>query len=259
MKTRNLVSLVISVLLLAACQPAPPGEPTVPGEEPGEAAPAPATPDALHGTSWQLDSFGPADAAVAPGAAITLEFSAGGQVGGHSGCNNYGGSYTVQESRLHITEIVSTLKACDDEALNDQEGQYLTALRTASRLALAGDGLTIWYGEDEGALRFVPLAAATAPPTGSPPAGKQGERIRFPAEGNSVEIFAELSAGVTDSFVLAAEQGQILSVQITSPHNDVGLAVAGEDGTLFNHPENGPPSWAAERQPPRITPSRPFP
>lgn len=204
----------------------------------------PVPPDALRGTRWQLVSFGPTDAPAAAGAAITLEFGAGGQAGGHGGCNDYGGSYTVREGSLRFAEIVSTLKACDDEAVNDQEALYLEALRTTGRFTLTGDSLTIWYGGDDEMLSFVPLGTAAPQPTGSPPAGKSGERIRFPADGNHVEIFAELAAGATDTYLLPAERGEILAVEITSPHNDVRLAVAGADGISLKAAENGPPSWA---------------
>jgi len=45
--------------------------------------------------------------------------------------------------------------------------------------------------------------------------------------------------------VLAAQQGQIMAVEITSPNNGVLLSVVGQDGTPLKRYQNGPPSWTS--------------
>ena len=91
---------------------------------------------------------------------VTLDFKAGGEVGGSGGCNSYGGGYTIKDGRLVFSAIVSTLMACTDQAITEQEMAYLAALQTAGRFAITNGMLTIWYDEESSTLTFVP-----APPT----------------------------------------------------------------------------------------------
>jgi heat shock protein HslJ len=95
---------------------------------------------------------------VAPGSSVTLQFEADGQVGGSGGCNSYGGQYEVQDNTISFSQIMSTLRACADESVNQQEQQYFQALQTAGRFEVAGDQLTIWYNGDQGMLSFVKAA-----------------------------------------------------------------------------------------------------
>ena len=105
----------------------------------------PAAPEiGLLNTRWQLDSFGSVGATtpVIAGSTITLAFEADGQISGYSGCNSYGGSYSERGQALEFGEITSTLKACADQAITEQEQQYLLALRSANRFTIDRDTLT---------------------------------------------------------------------------------------------------------------------
>lgn len=132
------------------------------------ATPTPPSAD-LTDPQWQLLSFGLAadETPVVAGSTITLTFGADGQAGGFSGCNVYGGAYQVADDRLTFDTIVSTQRACADEAVMQQEQQYLAALQQAERFTLTADRLTIFYDDEQaddgqGALTFAP--GATAPP-----------------------------------------------------------------------------------------------
>ncbi|HSV85604.1 MAG TPA: META domain-containing protein [Levilinea sp.] len=105
----------------------------------------------LEGTQWQLESID-GDPLVA-GSMITLQFDAGGAAGGNSGCNSYGGGYSLEGSRITFDEIGSTLMACLEENIMEQEAAYLGALLSAQEVSLEGDRLTIT--SDGGALVFV--------------------------------------------------------------------------------------------------------
>jgi hypothetical protein len=188
-------------------------------------------------------------------ALITLEFEGNGQAGGHSGCNSYAGPYSVQGHTLKFAEISSTLIACDDQAITDHEQDYLDALRTSGRFAVDGESLTIWYEGDSKVLNFVRLPASNPAPsptssleqTAEAVPGKDvGARIEFPAGKTNAEVFADLAAGATDSYLVRGQQGQTMSIEITSPNNDVLLSVVGEDGTPLKRYQNGPPSWTGE-------------
>lgn len=152
MKILTLLFLTL-FFILPACSQATAGGSTPPSE--------PAEPSAdtasLANTQWRLVSFGApgAETPIIEGSAVTLEFKAEGEAGGSGGCNSYGGQYQVQGDTLLLSEIVSTLMACADEAISQQEQQYFQAMQTIGRFELAGDQLTIWYNNEQGVLNFV--------------------------------------------------------------------------------------------------------
>lgn len=116
----------------------------------------------LVGT-WTLVSYGPADAQTAAltEPPVTLAFSEQG-VGGSAGCNTFGGSFTYDNSTLTFSPLVSTLIACADPAIGQQETAFLTALQGATSYSIADGTLTIFY--PDGSLIFtstVPGAEAT--------------------------------------------------------------------------------------------------
>ncbi len=76
----------------------------------------PSEPASLIGT-WKLTSYGTADAVSSALADVeaNLTFNEDGTVTGTSGCNEFGGSYTVEGDQITFEEIVSTLKLCDDD------------------------------------------------------------------------------------------------------------------------------------------------
>jgi len=124
----------------------------------------------LENTSWQLVSFGApgAELPVVADSNITLEFGATGEVTGFGGCNFYSGAYETQENRLAFGEIVSTLRACMDEGITQQELQYLEALQLADRFEMVEGSLTIWYDAESGVLNFVPASPPSAPTDTTP-------------------------------------------------------------------------------------------
>jgi heat shock protein HslJ len=109
----------------------------------------------LGGVTWNLVSSGPADAPVAvlPTAPITLIFGPEG-IGGSAGCNSYFGAFQSNIGVLTISDVGSTLIACD-QPIMDQEFAYLEALRTATAYQITADGqLQITYAG--GVLTFAP-------------------------------------------------------------------------------------------------------
>ncbi|OGO31561.1 MAG: hypothetical protein A2136_10950 [Chloroflexi bacterium RBG_16_54_11] len=108
-------------------------------------------------SKWKLESFGKAGAAapVVTGSTVKLEFLEDGQLGGSGGCNSYGAKYEIDGTNLSIKELVSTLMACVDEKVMQQETLYFTALQSASSFEISGDKLTIFYGDGANQLNFV--------------------------------------------------------------------------------------------------------
>ena len=107
-------------------------------------SPTPSGAAGLEGTTWVLTTrfgglsdMGPAKAQID----LRLE---GGRASGSSGCNHYGGPYTVEGSSLSFGDLASTEMACP-EPIMTIESRYLQALTTVQRYELApsGDALTL--------------------------------------------------------------------------------------------------------------------
>lgn len=95
--------------------------------------------------NWQATEImgNPVAGAVIP----TLSFVESGEVAGNGGCNGYGGTYTVDANALTIAGVVSTMMACEDQALTTQESNFLSGLQTTATYTLDGETLTLFDGE----------------------------------------------------------------------------------------------------------------
>ena len=117
--------------------------PPTPTEVPPTPTEAPPT-SPLEGTSWELQG-------ALPDAQITAEFR-GGAISGSSGCNTYSGPYfTSGANDIAVGALVTSQMACD-EAVMQQEQNYLAALGSAQSFAINGSTLTINHAG--GALTF---------------------------------------------------------------------------------------------------------
>ncbi|KRA40285.1 META domain-containing protein [Devosia sp. Root635] len=89
----------------------------------------------LIGTNWQLTALdgAPVDAEVT----TTLVISADG-VGGNGGCNTYGGNLAPTPDGIAITQVFSTMMACDGLA---QEQAFFAALEAADGFTLVNGNL----------------------------------------------------------------------------------------------------------------------
>jgi heat shock protein HslJ len=112
--------------------------------------------NSLANTRWMLESFGLAGAEtpIIEGTAVTLQFDVNGQADGSGGCNSFGTTYQVQNSTLTVGEITSTLMACADEGVTEQEQVYLQALQSAQSFTQTENNLTIQYDNGQGNLNF---------------------------------------------------------------------------------------------------------
>ena len=111
----------------------------------------------LPGSSWLLTATSGQDhqTLVLPGSSITLNFEGEDRISGDGGCNAYSGAYMIGAAgELTLSEIVSTLGACDDMQLTTQESIYLGALGGVTHYELSEQQLTLRI-EDVEALHFV--------------------------------------------------------------------------------------------------------
>jgi heat shock protein HslJ len=126
-----LLTLVILALAVSACS--------------GQGAqPSPQAPSASLIGAWKLTAYGPASAPTpaVEGVEAGLTFSDDGKVSGSSGCNGLGGDYTVKGDQISFGEFVSTLMACDDPIMKQEDAAHKVLTGTAT-YKIEGDTLTI--------------------------------------------------------------------------------------------------------------------
>ena len=114
----------------------------------------------FEGTTWRLiayaDSSGQLSMAL-PDVETTAVFD-GGRVGGNAGCNNYNGTYTVDGQALTIQLGPTTMMACPEPTMA-QEQAFFTNLAAAASYVLVGDQLHILNANGDVILAFQPLVS----------------------------------------------------------------------------------------------------
>ncbi len=94
---------------------------------------------------WNVTGYNTGTEAVTSpiaGTTLTATFTPDGQVGGNAGCNSYTGSYTLDGTSLTVGPLATTQMACD-QAIMDQETQFLTALQTPTTVETSGATVTL--------------------------------------------------------------------------------------------------------------------
>jgi putative lipoprotein len=94
--------------------------------------------------SWTLTAYGPVDSPTpaVPDVDAIVTFSEDGSVAGTTGCNEFGGDYTVEGDQITFGQIVSTLILCPELQMAQEEAMYQVLVETAS-FNIEGDTLTI--------------------------------------------------------------------------------------------------------------------
>jgi heat shock protein HslJ len=107
-----------------------------------------AEPAGLDGTAWALVSWThPGELPVVP---ISLQIEAG-SLHGSSGCNNYVGPVTMDETGFSAGPMATTMMYCPNSA--EAEDTYLGLLATVDGWTMDGDHLVLTAGGAE-TLRF---------------------------------------------------------------------------------------------------------
>lgn len=106
----------------------------------------------LNGTSWTLTRLG--DTSLVPDTEVTLHFEDG-ALGGNASCNAYGGSFTLDDAQIAMSEIFSTMMYCYPEEVMEQEVAYLAALGPAATFQVDGNVLTLLDAEGVSVAEFV--------------------------------------------------------------------------------------------------------
>lgn len=180
--------LLLGVFTLSACAPAAGVQPTQMDDEQTD----------LFDQEWVLQSFGKpgSEVAVITDSTVTLTLGSDGNASGSSGCNSFGGVYEIAGDQIAISEIVSTLMACLDDAIMQQETQYIQALQSAGTFSVSGEALTIEYNDGEGVLNFVKASALPTPTATAAPMSLSGGSTLSTSSFAGLAAFALISAPI---------------------------------------------------------------
>lgn len=112
---------------------------------------APVEPDSgsagLDDRKWMLESIKNRKTLVAIKDAFIVFDAKKGSSGGNSGCNVFGGDYSATKSKLEITGIISTMRACTEGGKMDVEREFLNGLRDADRYEIKDSRLFLYDGK----------------------------------------------------------------------------------------------------------------
>ena len=103
-----------------------------------------ASAEGIVGRTWLLAELGGAavgETAGMPRPSIRLE--PGGRLVGQGGCNGFGGRWAIEDGRLVTSELMSTKRACVDDALNERETRFLALVGGRPRATVSGDTLRL--------------------------------------------------------------------------------------------------------------------
>jgi heat shock protein HslJ len=149
MRTAVLAVAAVALAVLGACAS---------GDGAAPAASGASVPD-LAGTSWNLASYTAADGTQTPAVTEpsvgTMNFLAGGQLTGSTGCNRFTGTYEQSGTDLSITTGAMTEMACPGP-VGEQETAVITALGKVAMAALASDNLVLKDAQGAQLLTYAP-------------------------------------------------------------------------------------------------------
>jgi len=120
----------------------------------------------LTGTEWSVTGYNNGkEAVVTPvaGSELTALFSEDGTVSGSSGVNTFSGEYTVENLKITIGPLASTMMASSDPALSEQEAAYLAALQSAARFTIRGNELELRREDGALAVSYMVSDGTTVP------------------------------------------------------------------------------------------------
>jgi len=135
------VLLLGSALLLAPVSMAL-AQPQVPVQLP----PRPPS-SGLTGVTWRVQQYGDGAGgltSVVAGTQITMVFGDDGTVSGDTGCNSYRGPHQIGATTLTFGPLITTRRACVDEAANAQEHLFLASMEAAATYQRVGDRMTVF-------------------------------------------------------------------------------------------------------------------
>ncbi len=108
----------------------------------------------LDDQRWALEQIGNRQT-IAPIRGVFINFdSSKRSVGGNTGCNVFGGSYTATRNTISMTDLISTMRACVEGGKMQTERELLDGLRRADTFEITTDNRLKLYNNGRLLLTF---------------------------------------------------------------------------------------------------------
>ncbi|MEO7672720.1 MAG: META domain-containing protein [Pyrinomonadaceae bacterium] len=101
----------------------------------------------LDDRTWFLESIKNRKTLVAIRGAFVNFDKQKGSAGGNSGCNVFGGDFSAKGSKINITDVISTMRACTEGGKMDVEREFFDGLRNAGRFEIKDARLFLYNGK----------------------------------------------------------------------------------------------------------------
>ena len=124
---------------------------------PAPSAPPSATHAPVEGTRWHLRTYQAEDGGLAGPAYDALITLADGTISGTTGCNDLGGSYTLDGGSLVLTDVSPSEATCLDGDIVAQEMAIVAQLPEIASVAFEGPDMWLLDAGERQALRFLAL------------------------------------------------------------------------------------------------------
>jgi len=98
----------------------------------------------LDDQKWYLESIANRRTLVAITGVFVNFIAEKGTAGGDTGCNVFGGSYTAGKSNIRIADIMSTMRACEEDGKMQLEREFLDGLKNATRYEIRDGHLKLY-------------------------------------------------------------------------------------------------------------------
>lgn len=109
----------------------------------------PVVPTELTARKWTLQTIGSEPIKLEKKIPFVVFDGKSGSVSGNGGCNGYGGKFESKDSKLKITNVMSTMMACMEDGRMMTEHGLHEGLRNADRYEIKGEKLYLYQGEKE--------------------------------------------------------------------------------------------------------------
>jgi heat shock protein HslJ len=102
----------------------------------------------LTADKWFLESIGNRKTLVAIKGVFVNFDAEKGSAGGDTGCNVFGGDYTSSKNSISITNIISTMRACEEDGKMTLEREFLDGLKNANRYEISDGRLRLYSNKE---------------------------------------------------------------------------------------------------------------
>ena len=100
----------------------------------------------LEDKKWLLEALNGKQVPVAGASAFIVFDAKKGSAGGNTSCNVFGGSYKAGGESIVITDIILTMRACEEDERMTIEREFLDGLQKATRYEIKRGTLYLFRG-----------------------------------------------------------------------------------------------------------------